>query len=73
MGRLALYAWLRFFFLIPHQTIDFPLAYRPEKAADIEEIPSDRRVTTQIWVMPLICWGKFPSRNNQWEALPISG
>ena len=34
---------------------DFPLANRPEKAADIEEIPSDRRVTTQIWVMPLIC------------------
>ena len=30
-------------------------------------------VTTQLWVVPLIGWGKFPSTHDQSEALPRSG
>ena len=29
-------------------------------------------VTTQLWVVPLIGWGKFPSTHDQSEALPRS-
>ena len=38
-----------------------------------KEIPYWWRVTTQIWVMPLIGWSKFPTRLYQSEALPRSG
>ena len=38
-----------------------------------KEIPYWWRVTTQIWVMLLIGWSKFPTRLNQSEALPRSG
>ena len=31
------------------------------------------RFTTQIWVVPLIGWIKFPTRHDQSEALPRSG
>ena len=31
------------------------------------------RSTTQIWVVPLIDWIKFPTRHDQSEALPRSG
>ena len=34
------------------------------------EIPYWWRVTTQIWVVLLIGWSKFPTRHNQSEALP---
>ena len=36
------------------------------------EIPSWWRVTTQIWVVLLIGWGKFPLRHDQSEAFPRS-
>ena len=37
------------------------------------EIPYWWRVTTQIWVVLLIGWIKFPTRPDQSEALPRSG
>ena len=37
------------------------------------EIPYWWRVTTQIWVVLLIGWIKFPTWHDQSEALPISG
>ena len=36
------------------------------------EIPYWWRVTTQIWVVLLIGWNKFPTRHDQSEALPRS-
>ena len=36
------------------------------------EIPLRWPVTTQIWVVPLIGWIKFPTRHDQSEALPRS-
>ena len=37
------------------------------------EIPYWWRVTTQIWVVLLTGWNKFPIRHNQSEVLPTSG
>ena len=37
------------------------------------EIPYWWRVTTQIWVVPLSGWIKFPTWHEQLEALPRSG
>ena len=37
------------------------------------EIPYWWRVTTQIWVVLLIGWNKFPTKHDKSEALPRSG
>ena len=52
------------------QSLTFP---RNDVSGKIAEIPYWWRVTTQIWVVFLIRWSKFPSRHDQSEALPRSG
>ena len=51
-------------------TITNPQLVSPQNKVWRPEIPYWWRVTTQIWVRLLICWGKFPSRHDQSEALP---
>ena len=50
-----------------------PLVSQPKDVWETSvEIPYWWSVTTQIWVVPLIGWIKFPTRHDQSEALPRS-
>ena len=76
---LAIFSWIWFLFtrLVwenSRHLATLPLVSPPNDVWETsEEIPYWWYITTQIWVVLLIGWNKFPTRHDQSEALPRSG
>ena len=76
---LAIFSWIWFLFTClawenSRHLATLPLVSPPNDVWETsEEIPYWWRVTTQIWVVLLIGWNKFPTRHDQSEALRRSG